>query len=392
MFGFLGGAELAGRSVSGGMGNYGIQDQRAALAWVQAHIAAFGGNPDDVTIFGESAGGNSIFNHLAQPASFPLYKKAVIESGCYNEGAFSADLAEAQYRFVLNFTGCASLACLLALPADALLNASVGTMTPVSGWGPVVDQVSLVDTPEKLLRAGTYNKAAPVLLGSNRDEFALWTLAEFPHDANESDFDAGLTKAPRPLFPASELPALKQVYSFSAGNDDYVYPKDLGNLSRWWWAGTRAVTDKVPGLGACGVRNVARVLVGGRTRSNVWAYLFAHPTQSPLIPFPGDGPGAVTVGHAAEIPYVFGEPFLAPGEEQDLADTIAGYWLNFANSGDPNSGPLSLPAWPAFAAGAAGDVVQRLDVASAGGVRPQEHLRQAACDWQQAHRTPLSSL
>ena len=69
VFGFLGGADLQANTTDGSAGNFGIADQRAAMAWVKAHIAAFGGNGDDVTIFGESAGGNSVINHLAQKAS-----------------------------------------------------------------------------------------------------------------------------------------------------------------------------------------------------------------------------------------------------------------------------------------------------------------------------------
>ena len=81
VFGFLGSKELKTRSPDGTTGNYGIEDQRLAMSWARQHIAAFGGDPDQITIFGESAGGNSVINHLAQPASFPLYQRAIVESG-----------------------------------------------------------------------------------------------------------------------------------------------------------------------------------------------------------------------------------------------------------------------------------------------------------------------
>ena len=80
VFGFLAGSEVKARTNGGGAGNFGIQDQRAAIAWTKKNIGAFGGDGDDITIFGESAGGNSVINHLAQPASFGLYKKAIVES------------------------------------------------------------------------------------------------------------------------------------------------------------------------------------------------------------------------------------------------------------------------------------------------------------------------
>merc|ERR1712232_946686 len=82
-FGFLGSQDLRMRATDGSTGNYGIQDQRLALNWVKAHIGAFGGMSSKVTIFGESAGGNSVINHLTQVDSFPLYSKAIIESGTY---------------------------------------------------------------------------------------------------------------------------------------------------------------------------------------------------------------------------------------------------------------------------------------------------------------------
>ena len=114
-------------------GNYGIEDQRLALRWVQAHIKAFGGNPHAVTIFGESAGGNSVVSHLVEPRSFPppsgaqqprLYERAIVQSGTYPAAETLAE-AEATYSAVLNGTGCKDVTCLLG--KDALAVAAVTT-------------------------------------------------------------------------------------------------------------------------------------------------------------------------------------------------------------------------------------------------------------------------
>ena len=87
MFGFLASDEISAQTSDRSAGNFGIQDQRTAMSWAKEHAAAFGGDGENVMIFGQSAGGNSVINHLAQPASFPLFNKALVESGAYSSGA-----------------------------------------------------------------------------------------------------------------------------------------------------------------------------------------------------------------------------------------------------------------------------------------------------------------
>jgi len=145
------------------------------MTWTREHIAAFGGNPEDVTIFGESAGGNSVINHLAQEASFGLYTKAVVESGAYNLGARNMSAAQAGFVGLLGSAQCSDLDCLLAADATAIESAGGrGTAPAVSGgrngWGPVVDGVSLKAAPVELIHAKQYNNKVPVIIGSNRGE------------------------------------------------------------------------------------------------------------------------------------------------------------------------------------------------------------------------------
>eukprot|EP00937_MAST-01D_sp_MAST-1D-sp2_P004850 g4850.t1 len=317
VFGFLGGRALAARGgAAEGHGNWGIQDQRMAMEWVRAHVGAFGGDADRVTIFGESAGGNSVMNHLAQPASFGLYGSAVIESGAYSSGAVTADQAETGYAAFLKAAGCIDTACLEALDAAAVAKAGAAVAV-VAGFQPTVDGVSLVKAPRDLIDLGHYNSKARVLIGSNRDEYAFWAALDpalWPSGTacGEACFDRNVGRNTDP----DVLAQIKAVWNASSG---YEYPSDLGPYSAWWWMAVRVITDLVPGLGACGTRSLARMLDRGGS-PEVYAYMFEHPTQANPHFIPGTGPGSVAVPHASEIAYVFGDRNrLAPGAEAELA-------------------------------------------------------------------------
>ena len=377
IFGFLGGEDIKKRSNDGSSGNFGIQDQQMAIQWVKNNIAAFGGNGDDITIFGESAGGNSVFNHLTQKKSFSLYNKAIIESGVYNEGAFSFDESNKQYNKAKEITFCYTLDCMLNKTAKELLNA-FGAMA-ASGfpdWGPVVDNVSLKDTPENLITNNDYNNNVPIIIGSNRDEMAFFFISSIKNDLTKAGLDAILDARSIVGDKKKEL-----MYLYSPEN--YTYPKKLGKFSLYWWQATRIGTDFVPGLGACAVRNIARKLVKGNS-PKVFSYLFAHPTKSVKDHLPGCGPNSTTVGHATEIVYVYNDfLMLKQGEEQNLALAMSSYWINFAKTGDPSS-DLSPTKWPLFTV--ENDEVLRFDTTSDRGIHIQSGLRKKQCDYQEINR------
>ena len=352
------------------------------MAWVKAHIAAFGGNGDDVTIFGESAGGNSVINHLAQKASFPYYKKAIVESGAYSTGGFTAAAAELGLTAVLGKAGCTDAACLGALDAQKLLAAG----NP-GAWGPVVDGVAMARRPTDSIAAGDYNSAARVVIGSNRDESAFFFILDHtPEAMDEAAFEAGLASR----YSAAEVRQLKAIYANDSST--YPYPSDLGPYSKYWWASMRASTDSVPGLGPCAVRWLSRLLLAGGTPA-VYDYHFAHPTQADTAGglIPGVGKGSVVVPHASEITFAFGgAALLTPGAEAQLAMRMGAYWSNFARTGDPNAGQPVPAQWPAF--DAAADALLRLDVDDPAGAPPaggpgiavQRGLRKQACDFMEA--------
>ena len=238
IFGFLGGDVIAAQTSDKSQGNFGIQDQRLAMKWVKENIAAFGGDPSQITIFGESAGGNSVFNHLAMSNSFPYYNRAIIESGCYDEGAMQVKEANVNFNTVLKTFQCTDLACLKTKPAVNLL----GVLMTLHRWGPVVDQIELTATPEQLFLQGKQHKV-PTIIGSNRDELAFWTLKAVDSDCNETCFDIAITASfitSNRVFNASILQELKELYQF---NGSYVYPKSLGTYSTYWWEETRVGTD-----------------------------------------------------------------------------------------------------------------------------------------------------
>jgi para-nitrobenzyl esterase len=407
ILGFLASPAIANRSTDGGAGNFGIQDQRLAMQWSRDHVASFGGDPGAITIFGQSAGGNSVLNHLTQKASWnsELYHRAIIQSGLYDEGARTMAAATPVYARVLNHSSCLDLECMLKLDGAALLDDWGGDPAFCSSWGPVVDGVSLSKSPRDLVAARDFNSKVPLMVGSNRDEAAAFTSEVLSRggwgpampNVNSSLTEEGFidyVTSPRLLcrFPRELAPQITALYAL---NSTYPYPSGLGQYSSWWWAATRLTTDLVPGLGACGARNGTRLFLEGGTPA-VYSYLFAH---APLAPYsspslvPGGGtpglsqsssganPGANNplVEHGAEIPFVmaFGRsPFTPSGQEEEvLSRAMRGYWTSFAAEGTPR-GNVSWPQYDAL-----GDRVLRLDTAAGGSIRVQSGLRLEACDF-----------
>jgi para-nitrobenzyl esterase len=318
VFGFLATTDLA-TEAGGSAGNYGLMDMVAALHWVHDNIAKFGGDPGNVTIFGESAGSFAVSTLMAAEPARGLFQKAIGESG----GALSlgdpdqtstADREQREQAWVESL-GAKSLADLRAMPADALLTASREHAAP--GFGPVIDGKFLTEPIADTYAAGK-QAHVPLLAGWNRDENA----------AMSKDMTAEKWKA----FAAQVYGdhAAEFLSFFPADNDEQAVRSaiDYGSdffiaFSTWRWIDADTKTGDSP------------------------VYRYHFELAAPPSKF---HPGSYAF-HSDDIEYVFGTLDTRPGtvwrpEDRKLSGEMMDYWTNFAKTGDPNG--QGLPQWPRF--------------------------------------------
>ena len=318
--GFMAHPELT-KEGGGSSGNYGIRDQIAALEWVRANIAEFGGNPGNVTIFGESAGAFSVNILAVSPPAKGLFHRAIAQSG----GSFAPPKtgdefgllhlplkrAEAEGEKLLKRLKVTSIAEARGLPAKALADAAAPEVTGSA----VVDGVILPQDIYELYAEKRFNDT-PLLVGSNSDEAAMFVWGKLTPEKVKSQAAAGLGEY------ADRILALyphATVDEATRGGKDIL--TDLAfTWHAWTWAGMQGTKGKHP----------------------AFLYYFDHRA-------PGSSSGA---SHAAEIGYVFGNlsplSWLGKGAraDQQLSEMMMSYWVNFAKTGDPNGG--DLPRWSAF--------------------------------------------
>ncbi|TDT37290.1 para-nitrobenzyl esterase [Streptomyces sp. BK208] len=313
-FGYLAHPGLAGESPEGVSGNYGLLDQQAALRWVRQNIAAFGGDPGNVTVFGESAGGGSVCQHLVSPRATGLFDRAVAQSGC----GFPLPTQESQQRTGASWAdslGCADVACLRAKPAGELLSAA---QSPTARWVPNVDGRILPLQITDALEQGRFHHV-PVLQGTTADEGRL-TVA--------STYDL----AGRRLTPAGYPVAVRALYGDRADAILARYPlSDHGSPAEALGA---ILTDS---QFACPQSRTAE-LMADHTRS--YQYEFADRGAMDHLNLPVGFP--LGAPHGSEIRYVFGGVSGTPAQNA-LADRMLAYWTNFAHTGVPYA--VGAPRW-----------------------------------------------
>ncbi len=325
-FGFLATSTLAAESPEGTSGNYGLEDQQEALRWVHRNIAAFGGDPGNVTIFGESAGGLSIHAHLASPRSNGLFQRAIAESGSYALTQPTLATAETAGAAFAAAVGCSGLdtACLRAVPVATLL--ANQSLSP-SAYMPNVDGTILPQSVGAAFSSGQFNRV-PVIEGSNHDEFRLFVayLFELPFGP--------VTAAEYPGYIAALLSAPAQVVSLVMAQ----YP-----LSNYASPGLALGAIGTDAIFSCNTLTVQKSL---SQYVPTWAYEFddANAPQRflPPVSFPY---GAY---HSAELQYLFTLPVTVPAppltdDQERLSSAMVAYWTGFAGHGEPNS--FATPLW-----------------------------------------------
>lgn len=371
--GFLGHPALRAEQGDGvaGPANYGFLDQQAALRWVRDEIRAFGGDPSNVTIFGESAGSLSVCLHLIAPASRGLFHKAIGESASctffVNRLRETPDprfeSAESLGQSFARALGCDAqptpaevLTCLRAKTAAEVL-AAVPRPAELNirdaRYQPTIDGVVIPDRPWALFRQGMV-APVPTLTGTNRDEATVFSLTTTI--SNDAQYRAAI-RALLPLKPAVLDPAIEDVVT-------RLYPASA-------YASAKAAYDDFVGdlVFVCPARAQARFVTSPMGAPRSWLYHFTRENQA--------GRGlAIGVFHSAELPYVFGNfarPFLRTAMDAAVSERVMDAWGRFARTGDPNGTGLT-PAWPAYTA--SDDSLYVLDVTP----RVERAFRQQKCD------------
>jgi para-nitrobenzyl esterase len=309
-------------------GNYGIMDQQLALEWVKRNIAAFRGDPNNVTIFGESAGGLSTFSNLVSPSAKGLFDRAIVESGAYRLNLPSLATAEAQGTAFATAEGCTNqtAACLRSLTVGQIL-----AKENPAGYVTNVDGTVIPQSIDTALSSGEFNRV-PVINGSNHDEWRLFVAL--------TDVFAGII--PTPTNYPQIVAATLGIPVAATGPIVALYPPGTTTLSTELALGAVG-TDAIFACPA----HFASALTAQFVPTFAYEFNDENAPED-FLPFAGFPYGAA---HASELQYLFDLRAAFPttplnADQQQLAANMVEYWTAFAANGNPNQ--PGTPNWPVF--------------------------------------------
>lgn len=349
VFGFYASQELQ----TLGRLNYGLLDQQFALSWVRDNAKAFGGDPDNVMIFGESAGGASVSLHLLMKDSWPLYHRAIAESpgpwqlpSLKKAFSLSDDLNEGLQCTSQNPS--TQLECMKKLDAKTIFQYAVNASV-ANYFVPCVDEDQLIMEPTEMYNHSFANPNADVLLGSNRVEGNLFAelAKQVIGQLNVSKLEAELEAK----LPDDVVKAIEAAYQSLVNDGEYF----------------RVLADV---LGKyfidCPTAIMSDALSMRPTSARTYRYFFTHTTLHWRF-------SKLNATHTSELPYVFGSPLILNANltqpEWQLSNSIMQYWANFLRTGNPNKGPWAIsshlssaPLWPSYTTNGGGNTTMKLDI------------------------------